>query len=113
MSYVITANDNPIQILEVTDLYNELENKKIVSNVQDKISNGFNRVVLDLGKLSFMNSIGINFLIALRRESQNAGGDLTLVNPSTQVIELLEITKLKSFFRFSHTIDEAMNFLND
>lgn len=110
MTYTIQKNES-VQVLEVKDLFNELENRKILQDAREGISQGKKSVILDLSDLKFMNSVGLNFLILLRSHSQDAGGSLSIVNPPQQVVGLLEMTKLKSFFRFNKTVDEALECL--
>ena len=111
MTYQISEREPFVQIVSVDNLLHELENREILNAAVSSMQNGFNRCILDLSNLSTMNSVGLNFLINLRSRSLNAGGDFVLVNPNDQVIKLLEITKLKSFFKLNHTIEEAEGLL--
>ena len=107
MTYSIFKHD-AAQVLEVRTLFNELDNKEILRDVQNRIEQGFNNFIVDLSKLDFMNSVGLNFLISMMTKSRKSGGDITIVNANDQVMSLLEITKLKKLFKLQPTVEEAL-----
>ena len=108
MTHTISEH-NAIQIVEVHRLLNEIDNKLIFKDIQSHVEKGFDRLIIDLSKLDFMNSVGLNFLLMVLR---NSGEKLTVANPSEQVLKLLEITKLKTHFKLSNSVDEALKSLN-
>ncbi|MEM9819861.1 MAG: STAS domain-containing protein [Bacteroidota bacterium] len=107
MTYSIFER-NAVQVLEVQNLFNELDNKEILTDVQNRIERGFNNFIVDLSQLDFMNSVGLNFLISVMTKSRKSGGDVTIVNANDQVISLLEITKLKKLFKMQSTVEDAL-----
>ncbi len=111
MTFTISEQKPAIQILHLDDILSEFENKKVLKAAQERLKKGFNLIVLDMTDLNYINSVGLNLLITLRSKTHEAGGDLAIVNPSEQVISLLEITKLKSFFNLIKSIDEAVEHL--
>jgi anti-sigma B factor antagonist len=106
MTYAIHEHET-VQVLQVTDLFNELDNRIILQNIKQLIEKGSNDFVIDLSQLKFMNSVGLNFLISMMTTSKASGGFLALANPNQQIITLLEITKLKNMFNLSDTVEEA------
>ena len=96
MTHIISEHHNATQIVEVHQLLNEIDNKLIFTDIQSRTEKGFDKLILDLSKLDFMNSVGLNFLLMLLRTS---GEKLTVVSPSQQVLKLLEVTKLKALFK--------------
>ena len=57
-----------------------------------------NRLVLNLGDVSYIDSGGIGTLVSLFTTARNAGGDIKLANLTKRVGDLLQITKLISVF---------------
>ena len=55
-------------------------------------------MVLDLGEVSFIDSSGLRALLIGRDAVVSAGGEFELVNPSTVVRRLLQITGLEEKF---------------
>ncbi|MBL7829912.1 MAG: STAS domain-containing protein [Saprospiraceae bacterium] len=93
------------KVLFVDSLFNELENKQIISSVSNLIENGQINFVIDLSKVPFINSAGLNCLLSIQHKTQKAGGQFALSGVSSQVVKLLEITKLKPFFRLTSDIN--------
>ncbi len=112
MNYSISQKD-AVQIVSVQDLLSEFDNKKILSDIELHLEEGLHKLVVDLSRLDFMNSVGLNFLIALMTKSRKSGMTLTVANPSQQVLKLLEMTKLKSFFHLTPSVEDALKSLSD
>ncbi len=106
------SEHNTIQVLEVKNLLNELDNKKILSEVESRMNDGYNKFILDLSQLDFMNSIGLNFMISMRSKSQKNGGDLAIANAPGQVENLLKVTKLSDFFTLVPSVEDAISQIN-
>ena len=53
---------------------------------------------LDLQNVRYMTSTGLKVLLALRRKLHAARGRLILCNPSPQVVEVLDVTRLNTLF---------------
>lgn len=53
---------------------------------------------LDLGDVTFMDSTGIEVLMATRRRAELDGGSLTLCRPNRAVRRVLEVTGLDQVF---------------
>ena len=106
MTYTIRERD-AIQVVEVRNLLNELDNHQILRDVQNKIQNGFNKIIVDLADLDFMNSVGLNFMIKIMSQSKASGGKLAVANANAQVLKLLEITKLRNMFHLSPSVEDA------
>jgi len=107
MTYSI-SDHNTVQVLEVQSLFNETDNKEILRDVQSRIEKGLNKFIVDLSKLDFMNSVGLNFMISILTQSQQSGGNLTVVNANKQVVSLLEMTKLTAFFDLKPSVKDAL-----
>ncbi len=107
MTYSL-SEQNSTQILAVGNLLDELNNNVILSEVQLRMQNGINNLVVDLAEQEFMNSTGLNFLLKLMNTSRQSGGRLALANASQQVVDLLEITKLKQMFQLQPSVEEAL-----
>lgn len=69
---------------------------------------GKKNVVVDLGKVKFMNSSGLGMLISGMTTMRNAGGDLRLSNVADRIRSLLMITKLITVFKHYDSVQEAV-----
>lgn len=59
---------------------------------------GKGRLVLDLSKVSFIDSSGIGFLVSMASRLKSSGIDFHLYRPSIQVSKTLELVQLKNHF---------------
>ncbi len=67
------------------------------------------RVVLDLGKLSFVDSAGLGALIAARTSSQHRGAGMKLANLTKKMRDALTITKLATVFDVYDSVEAAIS----
>lgn len=66
-------------------------------------------IVVDLGKVKFMNSSGLGMLIGALTTMRNAGGDLRIANATDKIESLLIITKLITVFQHFKSVDQAID----
>ncbi len=67
------------------------------------VEEGALKLVLNLGEVSYIDSAGLEALIATHNSLQDGNGQVKLLNPTKKVKELLEITRLSTVF---DTFDE-------
>ena len=100
-----------IQIIRVGDLLSEFVVKEILSATQVKIDKGFSNFAVDLSEMQVMNSVGLNFLILLKKRASGVGGQVAIIKAPPKVLHLLVVTKLKPLFFLSDSIAEAIDCL--
>ena len=66
--------------------------------VEKVINDGGKQILLNLGKVSYMDSAGIGELVACYKRAKENGGQLKLLNPTGKVFDLLQLTKLEEIF---------------
>ena len=111
-SYTL-QNDEHVQIIQVQDLLNEYENKKILDIVHQKMEEGFPDFVVDLSLIDYMNSVGLNFLISIKNRSESLGGKIAVAHASQKIVHLLEMTKLKPLFHLEANVADAIGSLRN
>lgn len=62
--------------------------------LKETINEGFNNIVVNLGKVEYMSSAGLRALVSALRECKKKRGDLVLSAPSARVAEVLELAGL-------------------
>jgi len=78
--------------------------EKIYSLLQDDVK----RIVLDLGKVKWINSSGLGSLIAAMTSVKNKGGEMRLANITEKVESVFMITQLIKVFKTYETVDRAV-----
>jgi anti-sigma B factor antagonist len=68
--------------------------------VHDLFGTGVERVVIDLGRVSFMDSTGLRGLLELREHSMKASRELTLASASGPVLRVFAITSTREMFNW-------------
>jgi anti-sigma B factor antagonist len=76
--------------------------------LHDLIDQGKKNVVIDLGKVDWMNSTGLGLLISGLTTLRKSGGELKLANVTDKIQSLLTITKLVTIFKSYDSVDEAV-----
>jgi len=85
--------------------------ERLRATVEDLLSSGENRLVLDLEELATMDSSGIGLLSRLLTLSKQQGGSLKLVNPSKFVVQTLKLVGLLNLLEvFPETQAAAASF---
>lgn len=65
-------------------------------------------IIVDLSKVSFMNSNGLGILIGGLTTMRNAGGNLILCGATKNVKSLLMVSQLNKVFDNYETLEEAL-----
>jgi anti-sigma B factor antagonist len=68
--------------------------------VHDLYGTGVERVVIDLGGVSFMDSTGLRGLLELREHSIKSSCELTLASASAPVLRVFTITSTRDMFNW-------------
>jgi anti-sigma B factor antagonist len=71
------------------------------------LARGGHRVVLDLSKVTFMDSSGLGALLGGHRRARLLDGEIRLAAPSARVLEILRLTNLDRVFDLYLTVAAA------
>ena len=72
------------------------------------IDAGKKKIVIDLGKVEWMSSVGLGMLISAMTTLKNSEGELKLANVTKSIESLLTITRLVTIFKAYDSVDEAL-----
>jgi anti-sigma B factor antagonist len=78
------------------------------SAVAEAVGEAATTVVVDLSACAFMDSSGLGAVIAGLKAARQAGGDLRIAAPSTQVLTVLQLTNLERVLRPFGSVAEAL-----
>ena len=59
---------------------------------------------------SYIDSSGIQALVEAYKEAKEAGIELILINPSQNIRDVLQVTRLITIFRIADSVEEALRF---
>ncbi|ADU65345.1 STAS domain-containing protein [Desulfurispirillum indicum] len=113
MGFTVEEQDGIIVVCvegERLDAHNSVELKEYLQKLQEK---GPQRVVVDLGRVQFMDSSGIGALVAGFKGLRAAGGDLRLCCIASPVEAIFQLTRLYRVFPIYGGRREALESFRD
>lgn len=84
----------------------------LLAEIDDSISKGENKILLNLQELKYINSSGLNVLINILTKARKVGGEVAICCVNKKITELLVITKLDSIFNVKENEEKAIEILN-
>ena len=76
--------------------------------VREGMDSGLNKIILDLGDVSWVNSTGLGILITSHISVTNAGGTVKLMRVSRRIDSILMVTKLNTIFEVHDSQEKAI-----
>ena len=76
--------------------------------VTELLEGGNQNILLNLEKVSYMDSAGIGELVACYKRAKEKDGTVKLLNPTGKVFDLLQLTKLEEVFETFKDEREAL-----
>jgi anti-sigma B factor antagonist len=84
------------------------ETETFRSKIRELVDAGTRRLILDLGEVTYIDSVGLSTLIAGWTSMRKQGGDLKLVRLPQGVHQLLQITRLATVFDIHSSAESAL-----
>ncbi|MFN8451948.1 MAG: STAS domain-containing protein [Anaerolineae bacterium] len=107
LDFRVTDQDH-VTLLEVSGRIDSMNAEELGRALSDEMARGSKQIVLDLAKVSYMSSAGLRELVAAYRKLQEMSGDLRLAQPSSRVLDVLEMSGLDTIFQIFQTRMEAV-----
>ena len=102
--------ENDIAVIKlVGKIIENQDGDGLLDEVDECTANGTNNFILNLKRLDYINSSGLNTFISILTKSRNAGGDTILCGINEKVSKLFLITKLNTLFTIVDNEQEAQN----
>lgn len=77
--------------------------------INDLVSRGRAKIILDLKKVTYIDSAGVGIIIAKYVSVRRAGGDVKLLNLSRRSVRVMTITRLLEVFETFDSEKEAVD----
>ena len=85
----------------------------LVNDVIEELALRNANLILNLDKMAYINSEGINALVRIVKETNNSGQKVVFVNVPKRVMELLQVIKLNSVFTIRKSLEEGILYLEE
>ena len=103
------AYHGKIVVLELNgNLMGGDETTEVHDKVKELTQEGFADIIIDLGKVKWMNSSGLGVLMSALTTCKGAGGILKIAKVTEKVESLLMITQLTKIFHNYDSIEKAV-----
>ncbi len=73
----------------------------------EMVGAGEKHIVVDLGRVEFLDSTGLGVLVGAHRRLRASGGSLNLVFAHERLLKIFRITGLDTVFEIHSTVDDA------
>jgi anti-sigma B factor antagonist len=83
------------------------ETEALRVKMRQLIESGQRHIILDLGEVTYIDSVGLSTLVASYTSARRAGGDLKLLHLPRGVHQLLQITRLSTVFEIYENLEAA------
>ena len=103
--YALDGRTHVIEVDGQVDLYSAPDFKERTARV---IAEGAKRVLIDLSRVTFMDSTGLGVLVSALKRLRAARADLLLVITDYDIERLFELTGLEDSFRIYRSRDDAL-----
>ena len=95
---VVLAPEEPI-MGEAVEAFSE--------KVDEVIDEGENKIIIDFGTVPFIDSAGLEMMLAALSKARQAGGKIKVANPNAICSDILRVTRLSNFLEVYEETDEA------
>ncbi|MDQ7032668.1 MAG: STAS domain-containing protein [Desulfonauticus sp.] len=106
MEKLLVEKNNEVYLVKIVGELEIDSVEKLKPKLEAVIESDRNILAIDLSEITFMDSTGIGFLVALNNKLKRKGKKLVLVKPSVQVIKTLKLINIYHFFDQIEDIDK-------
>jgi anti-sigma B factor antagonist len=101
-----------VDVIQLPQRLSMADAGNVREDLHELVMQGRNNLVLDLARVSFMDSSGLSVLLSARKSVAPHNGQVVLLNPSAEARVLIELTRLHEVFDIFIDHDAAVEFLS-
>jgi anti-sigma B factor antagonist len=109
MDIIVEKIAEDIAILRPSGRLNMVTAPLLRETVGSAIAEGRSRVVVDLGRVDFIDSTGLGALIGSLKSTRQSGGDLRIARPTAQVQMIFSLSNLDRILAAYPTPEQAFD----
>ena len=108
--YIVEKLVNDVMLLDMRgELILGPETAILREHVRRLLEKGYQRILLDLWEVAYMDSVGISTLVECFAVAQARGASIKLLRLNRRMIDLMRITRLSTVFEIHETLERALN----
>jgi len=86
---------------------------KLKEAVTLAFSSGVSHLVIDIGRVTYIDSSGLGLLLGLHKQLEKAHGSLIVTGPDSEVRQVFRVTNADRLLKIMNTKEEAAQHLKD
>ena len=107
--YIVEKVVNGVMILDLRGpITLGPETEAVRTKLKALLNAGYHHIILNLGEVTYLDSVGLGTLISGYTSARNAGGNLKLLHLPRGVRQLLQITRLSTVFEIHENLAMAV-----
>ncbi|MDR6176313.1 anti-sigma B factor antagonist [Nocardioides zeae] len=99
MIEIDVSTERGIAVVVPRGRLNMVAAKQLRETLAEVVGAGTNRVVVDLGETTFLDSSGLGALVSGLKAARQAGGDLRVARPTPEVLAVFQLTNIDKVLR--------------
>jgi len=84
------------------------ESDELHTEVRSLLGQGAKKIVLDMGGVTWINSLGVGAIMRCYTSIVNSNGKLTIANPADKVKYIFSMIRLMELFNVSESVEDAV-----
>ncbi|MBV9357918.1 MAG: STAS domain-containing protein [Chloroflexi bacterium] len=108
MEVSVVPKEAGVAVVEVVGRLDLLSAAEVRSCLATAVADGQRRLVVDLGRVEFIDSSGLGALVSGLKSARQAGGDLRIARPAEQARLVLQLTTLDRVLRPHDSVEDAL-----
>ncbi|HHN46875.1 MAG TPA: anti-sigma factor antagonist [Planctomycetes bacterium] len=100
--------DGKTALVEVQGFLDAHTFERLEEEINGLFAEGTYRLVVDIAGVDYISSAGAGVFIGSVTEAQENGGDIVLVNPTANVLDVFDLLGLTQIFTICKTKEEAL-----
>ena len=109
IEFEVTSSEHGISVVVPRGRLTMVSARRLKELIGEIVAGGTNRIVVDMGETTFLDSSGLGALIAGLKTARQAGGDLRLARPTEAVLMVLELTNMDKVLRPRDSVSGAFD----
>lgn len=108
----LSVTDTVLVVSLEGKVFEETLLKQLLSDIDSRLPDVRGKLVINLEKLDYINSTGINFFIKALTKARVNNGDMILSGAQGSVLTIVKISKMNEVFIMTETVEEALTLHN-
>jgi anti-sigma B factor antagonist len=97
LTYVLKNENDTTLLVKLTGRIVDTDSSsELLQAIGDRLNESMKKVIVDMAGIDYINSNGLNTLIAILTKTRNKGGEVVLVAINDKIQKLMLITKLNT-----------------